>query len=262
MEQPTRPLVAVTLLRHARRALLLLGGVFVWWLVVLAGGAAHADDAGSAGLTDQVVHEVGGHVARAVDAGAGVVSGSLRAAPSRVAHHTDALTGDAPAPVAPSLRSLTSTLEAGLSSTATDVADAVDSTTAQTHVVLKPVLGTASAPNSSRASQTGLAHTSHASSTSQPTAPTALAVSTEWHSSADPGDRQTGAGPDDGGMMQSLRAPTGPGLPGGSSSGAPGSAAALAGLVIALPGSRRLRRTRRRGRELGGPAYPPGSSPD
>ena len=213
MEQQARSLVPVTLLRHARRALLLVGGVFVWWLVFLAGGAAHADDTGGVG---QSVVPPTTAVAGLVDTTTGTVTGALRSSPSQVTHTVDAATSGAPAPERLAVQSLTTTLEPGLSLTTTEVADVVDGTVAKVETLVVPVVAPRPAQASSRVASTQRAHHVHLRAT-RTAAPSASAVADHRASSTLSAAGPTGlASPyQDNGSAPGV--PGAPGLPGGSS---------------------------------------------
>jgi hypothetical protein len=263
MEQQASSLAA-TLLRHARRALLLVGAVFVWWLVFLAGGAAHADGAGAAGSTDQVGPAA--QVVGVVDADAAATTASLRTTPPHVTHTLTAVTGHAPAPVAPTAQKLVTELEPSLSFTTDKVGDAVDVTVARTDAVVTPTLAPVLAPTgrSTTSSPVSPAPRAHRLQRSVPTPavqrPVNLPRASE--SIASTADRAP-VDPQGGGPVSGFPGgPGAPGMPGGSSAGGAGSAASLAGLFVMLPGVRRMRGAPDAARVLGGPAFPPGSSPD
>jgi hypothetical protein len=177
-------------------------------------------------------------------------------------HATDAVAQDAPPPVAPTLRTLASTLGADLTFTTDAVADAVDLTTGRTHGLLAPVLATSGTPTRSGAEPARHASSSHQSTLRRVVRSTAPVPSSGTSTATSAADRSVSLGFQEHGSQQGSPGSSSPLVPGGSSPGGPGSAASLAGLVLALPGVRRLQRARDRGGDVGGPAYPPGSSPD
>jgi hypothetical protein len=265
MERQASPLVAVMLLRHARRALLLLGGVLVWWLVFLAGGAAHADDAGT---TDPVTVQSADGVVAAVDQTSRTLTNALRSVPSHATHRAAAAFEPAPKPVSATVQTVVSDVEPGLSWTTAKAADVLDAATTQTETVVAPVLAPAGHRQTSVRTTTGTqAHSQMRASAAHPAQDATGAVVADRTVSPAPAGAGSRLGALDNGSSLppgpgAPGAPGAPGLPGGSSTGGGAGMASLAGLFVMLPAVRRSRRGRDRTGVPSSPAFPPGSSPD
>jgi len=258
MEQQTSSLVAVMLLRHARRALLLLGGVLVWWLVFLAGGAAHAD---GTGVTEPVTTQSAGAV-RLVDQTARTLADSVRTVP-HVTQRAAAASGQAPAPVASTVRTLTAQIEPGLSSTTTEAADVLDDAVTQTESALVPVLAPTVRQHTSSPTETTRQTHRHVPTSAHQAQEPAAAVVSDHASSATPSGAGSRVGTADNGSLPTAPgAPRGPVLPGGSSAGGGAGTASLAAMFVMVPAVRRSRRARDAAGLPSAPAFAPGSSPD
>ena len=256
------------LLRAVLRTVLVLGGAVVAWLLLTA-APAEADDAAGVAAAEELTAVAAPDVpeARATDVTAPVekstdgVGDTVRAAPNRT---DEALaTAAVPAPIRKTVGQVSSALAPTLTSATTTIADTVDQTSAAVQGAVGPVLTTLGAvPGSS--SMIRLVEDTGASlgpvDRLMPRVdldPLTIGLDQARSIAA---DVVGSLGLDD--LRGGLPLPDAPVLPGSSSGGISGAAAALAALFLVLPFAGRRRVLRHRTQLPLGPAYPPGSSPD